>query len=183
MILRFGQLSALALTSIFILSSCAANTVPTTPTSQGFGQSASDGQRTGWDVRIANASKLPNVTCPVRFTGGCGSVSKSEGAEFAACYGPKGRECDPSNAGKVKWSGFSCLAKSKTCRKPIKQLTSTWTGPFKCHPQDGCRGTFELLTIKPGPGLKETAKYLYMQEEEACASPCIVKYIGLSVGP
>lgn len=152
------------------------------PTSQGF-QSASADQRSDWDVRLVNVSKLPNVTCPVRFTGGCGTVSKSRGALFAACYGRKGRECDPSNAAAVKWSGYSCLAASKICKHPIKQLKSTWTGPYKCHPEDGCKGNFELLTIKPGPGLKETKKYVYMQEERACATPCIVKFIGLSVGP
>src|SRR5579883_2214809 len=92
--------------------------------------------------------------------------------------------CAKSDAGKVKWSGVVCLAKGPTCKGPIKVLTAKWSGPFKCKASDKCKGTFELDTIKPGPGLKETSKYLYKQDIHICkGASCQDAYIGLDVGP
>ena len=73
----------------------------------------------------------------------------------------------------------SLLGKGITCKKPIKQLTAKWTDPFKCKMQ----GTYELDTIKPGTGLKETSSYLYKPNIHICAAPCENVYVGLNVGP
>jgi hypothetical protein len=76
------------------------------------------------------------------------------------------------------------LAKGATCKKPIKQLTAAWSGPFKCKAKDKCTGTYELDTISPGPGLKQTKSYLYKQDIHICASAsCEDAYVGLNVGP
>ena len=55
------------------------------------------------------------------------------------CYGPSSDPCSKSNAGNYTWSGIVCDAKGKTCKKPIKQLTAKWTGPFKCRKKDKCK--------------------------------------------
>ncbi len=182
MILRLSRWFALALTSALVLSACAAKTGPTMPNAPGFSESASVGHQSAWDMRVANPSAQPNATCPKRFAGGCHTVSKANGLELGWCYGPKADPCGKSNAGTVKWSGPVCLAKGKACRA-IKQMTAKWTGPYKCTKKIGCKGTWELDTITPGSGLQETSKYLYRQEIKSCAASCIVKYIGLNVGP
>jgi hypothetical protein len=183
MIRRLGPWFALTLTSALVLSACAAKTGPTIPNAPGLSDSASGGLQSGWDVRIMNPSALPNATCSSRFTGGCFTVSKSKGLEIGWCFGPKMNPCSKSDAGSVKWSGVVCKAKGKSCPGPIKQMKAKWTGPFKCTAKLHCKGTWELDTITPGSGLKETSTYAYKQTIKSCASPCIVKYIGLDVGP
>lgn len=180
---RLSQWSALALASMLALSACAGTTGPTMPSAPGFNQSASVVAQSAGEPHVANASVQPNVTCPKRYLD-CDSVSKTKGAELIWCYGPTSDPCGKSDAGKVKWSGVVCLAKGATCKGPIKQLTAKWSGPFKCKSQDKCKGTFELDTIKPGPGLKETSKYLYKQDIHLClGSSCEDAYVGLNVGP
>jgi hypothetical protein len=180
----------LALASGLALSACAANTVQTMPSAQGLAESASAGYQSVADLRVLNANMQPNVTCPKRFSGGCYTVSKSKSVELGWCYGKKGNECEPSNAGDAKWSGLICLAKGKGCPGPIKELTAKWTGPFSCSTYHlKCKGTFELDTITPGPGLSETKQFLYKQVVRACGSlnggtpTCSVKVVGMNVGP
>ena len=100
------------------------------------------------------------------------------------CYGPSSSQCSETNM--VTWSGVVCDAKGKTCKKPIKQLTAAWTGPFKCKKKDKCasKGYYELDTLTPGPGLKVTTKYVYKQDIHYCVSSasCGDVYIGLNVG-
>ena len=122
-------------------------------------------------------------TCPKRFLD-CDTVSAKHGALLIWCYGPSSDPCSDSDAGDVTWSGVVCLAKGATCKKPIKQLTAAWSGPFKCKAKDKCTGTYELDTITPGPGLKQTKSYLYKQDIHICASAsCEDAYVGLNVGP
>ncbi len=176
---RWHTLATLTMT--VVLSACAGGAVPTTPLSAS-GQTAAGFQ--GADrAQVANPALEPDTTCPQRFLD-CATVSKTKGAEIIWCYGPQSDPCSDSNAGKVKWSGVVCLAKGPTCKGPIKVLTAKWSGPFKCKASDKCKGTFELDTIKPGPGLKQTSKYLYKQDIHICkGASCEDAYIGLDVGP
>jgi hypothetical protein len=51
-------------------------------------------------------------------------------------------------------------------------------------PVDQCKGTFELDTITPGPGLEQTNAYKYKQDSHIClGSKCADAYLGLNVGP
>jgi hypothetical protein len=181
MISRLSRLAAPAiLTSALVaLSACGGSTVPSTP---GSAQNAAVGHTGAALERAALMYVSPNATCPARYVA-CETVSKKSGLEALWCYGPKSDPCSHSDAGKVKWTGVVCLAAGKTCAKPIKELTGTMTGPYKCKPSDKCHGTWELDTIKPGPGLKETQQYLYKQDVRACRTPCINSLVGLNVGP
>jgi hypothetical protein len=190
MILRLGQWFALALTSALVLSACAARTGSTMPSAPGFGAAASIGQSVP-DLRIINLNALPNAAkCPMKkFTGGCQKVSKSKGLELGWCYTTHSKKendaCTNSNAGAATWTGVICAAKGSTCKKATKVMTAKFTGPYSCKKyKAGCKGTFELDAISPGPGLKTTPHYLYKQAVKACGTPgCITKYVGLSVGP
>lgn len=181
MILRLSRLSGLAL-SAFVVSGCVVNNGSTMPGAPGFSPSAAPGYQSAQGLRVVNPSAQPMVTCPQRYLD-CVTVSKKKGADLIWCYGPSSDPCAHSKAGKVKWSGIVCVAKGKTCKKPIKQLTAKWSGPFKCKAQDKCTGTFELDTIKPGPGLKETKRYVYKQDIHISCSGCADAYVGLNVGP
>jgi hypothetical protein len=181
MISRLSRLAALGtlMSALVALSACGGSTVPSTPASS---QNAGAG---GTSVALERAAVMiaqPDVTCPTRYVA-CGKVSKKNGLEALWCYGPKSDPCSHSNAGKVKWSGIVCLAAGKSCAKPIKELTGTMSGPYKCKPSDKCHGTWELDKITPGPGLKETKQYLYKQDVRACGSPCDISLVGLDVGP
>jgi hypothetical protein len=177
---RLRWLPALtALTSILLLTSCVGSNSSALPNSQGISQAASVGALSELQHIVILKSR-PNVSCPKRFTLGCDTVSLSTGLQITVCYGP----CSQSNAKLVTWSGFVCMAKGLTCPNPIKQLTGAWTGPFKCKPKDQCKGTYELDTITPGPGLKQTQAYKYKQDSHVClGSKCEDAYIGLNVGP
>jgi hypothetical protein len=180
MISRLSRSAAPAiLTSALVaLSACGGSTVPSMP-------SSSQNTVVGAHVALEQAALMnaqPNTSCPSRFYA-CGKVSKKKGLEAIWCYGPKSNPCSKSNVAKVKWSGIVCLAAGKTCKNPIKELTGAMTGPYKCKASDKCHGTWELDTITPGPGLKETNKYLYKQDVSICRSPCQTLLIGLDVGP
>lgn len=182
MTLRLICFRALALASALAVSACAGNGY-VTPSALGAGQPGSAALASGWASQLVSPNAQPNVTCPRRYKD-CVQASKSKSVELLWCYGPVSDPCSRSDAGKVKWSGYVCLAKGRTCRKPIKQLTASWSGPFKCKAQYKCKGTFELDTLKPGPGLKETKKYLYKQDVHICkGASCEDEYIGISVGP
>lgn len=180
MISRLSRLAAPAIiTSAFvILSACGGSTVPSMP---GSNQSAAIGSESVALEQAAMIIAQPNATCPKRFVA-CGTVSVKNGLEAIWCYGPKNDPCSKSDVGKVKWTGVVCLAAGKTCAKPIKLLTGKMTGPYKCKPSDNCHGTWELDTITPGPGLKETKQYLYKQDVRACRTPCLISLVGLNVG-
>jgi hypothetical protein len=183
MIPRLSRWAALVtVTSALVLSACAGGTWSSMPSVPGSSQSASIGPQSGYQPGIAHLNVQPNATCPKRFVA-CVTVSKTEGVQLIWCYGPKADPCSKSDAAKGKWSGIVCTAAGKTCKKPVKQLTASWSGPFKCKPEDDCKGNFELDTIKPGPGLKETNKYIYKQDSHFCVGTrCEDKYIGLDVG-
>jgi hypothetical protein len=181
MIPRLGWWTALAALTpaMLVLSSCAGGNWSTLPNSPGVSQVASVGAISVEQPHIAVQNGQSNVTCPKRYLA-CVTVSQSTGAQIIFCYGP----CTKSRAGDVTWSGIVCGAKGATCKKPIKQLTGTWTGPFKCRPKDQCKGTFELDTITPGPGLEQTKAYKYKQDSHIClGSKCADAYLGLNVGP
>lgn len=172
-------------TAAFALSACAGGNLSTAPSVQGFDQSAPVGGDNVAPSGIAILNAQPNVTCPKKYTL-CVTVSKKKGLAQSWCYGPAGfagHPCEHSDAGKAKWSGVVCKAKSKTCKKPIKELTATWSGPFKCKGNDGCKGTYEVDTFNPGPGLKVTNKYIYKQYIHACVgTKCKVLRIGINIG-
>jgi hypothetical protein len=181
MISRLSRLAAPAvLTSALVaLSACGGSTVPST---SGSSQGAAV---RGANVALEQAAIMnahPNATCAKKYVD-CETVSKSKGLGLLWCYGPKSDPCSKSDAGKVKWTGVVCLAAGETCKNPIKQLTGKMTGPYKCKPSDDCHGTWELDTISPGPGLKETKQYIYKQDVRACRTPCLSSLVGLNVGP
>jgi hypothetical protein len=180
MISRLSRLAAPAIlaSALVALSACGGSTVPSTP---GSSQNAAVG---GAGVALEQAALMnvrPNATCSHKYVA-CETVSKSKGLELEWCYGPKSDPCSHSNAGKVKWTGVVCLAAGKGCSKPIKQLTGKMTGPYKCKPSNDCHGTWELDTITPEAGLKETKQYIYKQDVRSC-SPCDSSLVGLDVGP
>jgi len=184
MISRLRQWPSIAtLTSALMLSACAGGAGPSAPNATGFGQAGRAGLLGSYQPHIANTNAQPNTSCPTRFVE-CVTVSVKTGAELIWCWGPESDPCGDSDAGKVKWSGIVCTAQGSTCKAPIKQLTASWSGPYKCKPSDKCKGTFELDTLKPGPGLKETSKYVYKQDIHVCTSKsdCENEYIGINVG-
>jgi hypothetical protein len=184
MIPRLNRWAALvALTpAVLALAACAGGNSLTMPNAQGYSQVASANARNA-DRPLAIQNAHPDVTCPKRYLQ-CFTVSKKKGALLDWCYGPPSDPCSKSNARKVTWSGVVCLAKGKTCKKPITPLTAAWTGPFKCQTKDKCKGTFELDTITPGPGLKQTQSYAYKQDIHIClGSDCEDVYVGMNVGP
>jgi hypothetical protein len=164
----------------FALSACAGG-MSTTPNAQGSNQSASTGAPDAERPQIANSIVSLRRSCPGQYVD-CFTVSKSKGAKIIWCLGAASDPCGNSDAGSAKWSGKACLAKTPTCKKAIKQLTAKWSGPFKCKAKDKCMGTYELDTLRPGPGLKVTKQYLYKQDIHLCASgSCADYYIGLNV--
>ncbi len=166
----------------FALSACAGNNLSPTPNVEGFNQAASAGAEIGARPGLMTLNAQPNVKCPTKYLD-CDTVSKKNGLVLNWCIGPSTNPCSKSSAGNYTWSGVVCDAKGKTCKKPIKQLTAAWTGPFKCKKKDKCKGTYEVDTITPGPGLKVTTKYAYKQDVHVCASSgCQDVYIGLNVG-
>jgi hypothetical protein len=166
--------------AMLALTACAGGNWSAVPSAQGSSQIASVGVN---QAHIAILNAQPNVTCPKQYLD-CDTVSQKHGALLIWCYGPSSDPCSDSDAGEVTWSGVVCLAKGGTCKKPIKQLTAAWSGPFKCKAKDKCKGTYELDTISPGPGLKQTKSYLYKQDIHICASAsCEDAYVGLNVGP
>ncbi len=173
---------ATLMAAAFALSACAGNNLSATPNVEGFNQAASAGADIGTRSGITILGAQPNVKCPKQYLD-CETVSKKKGLALMWCYGPSSAQCSETN--QFTWSGIVCGAKGKTCKKPIKQLTAKWTGPFKCRKKDKClsKGYYELDTIKPGPGLKVTTKYVYKQDIHICASgSCQDAYIGLNVG-
>jgi hypothetical protein len=183
MIIRLSRWSALTLMSAITLSACA-GIGSTVPAAGGLGQSESAASQSRWEPQLSkDTNAQPNVTCPKRYFA-CVTVSKSKAIGLVWCYGPASDPCSKSDAGKVKWSGVVCLAKGPTCKGPIKQLTAKWSGPFKCTKNQKCRGTYELDTIRPGPGLKETSRYLYKQVVSICkGASCASRTLGFNVGP
>ncbi len=172
-----------ALTSaILSLTACSGGNLSAVPNAQGSSQVASAGGQNFDRPQIAILNAQPDVTCPTKYLT-CDTVSAKNGLLLIWCYGPSSDPCGNSNAGKVSWSGYVCLAKGKTCKKPISQMTAAWTGPFKCKSKDKCKGTFELDTITPGHGLKQVKGYAYKQDIHICAgASCEDAYIGLNVG-
>jgi hypothetical protein len=184
MILRLSRWPALALTSALALSACAGAGGPAVPSQPGFSQAASVARHSVWAPSIANPVLELAQKCPERFTH-CITVPRTKSVELIWCYGPESDPCGDSDAGKAKWSGVVCLAKGATCKGPIKLLTAKWSGPFKCKSSE-CTGTYELDTITPGAGLKETKTYLYKQDIHLCpksGGSCEDEYIGINVGP
>ena len=174
---------ATLMVAAFALSACAGNNFSTTPNVEGFNQAASAGADIGARPGITILNAQPTAKCPTRFSAGCFTVSKKNGAVIRWCIGPASNPCSKSTAGNYTWSGVVCKAKGKTCKRAIKELTATWSGPFKCKRKDKCKGTYEVDTLKPGPGLKITTKYVYKQDIHVCAgSSCQDVYIGLNVG-
>ncbi len=172
----------LAMVAAFALSACGGGNVSTTPSVQSFNQSAGIGADNLTRPSVTTLNVQPNVKCPKKYLTGCDTVSKKKGLVIHVVLGTKKHPCADTN--KVTWSGVVCDAKGKTCKKPIKQMTAAWSGPFKCKKKDMCgsKGYFELDTITPGKGLKPTKKYVYKQDIHYCAgSSCGDVYIGLNV--
>ncbi len=162
-------------------SACAGG-LSTTPNAQESNKGRSAGADLGARLGIAALSAGRHVNCPKKYVT-CYTVSKKAGLTIAWCYGSASNPCVHSHADKASWSGIVCTAKGQTCKKPVKHLTATWSGPFKCKTKDPCRGTYELDTLAPGPGLKRTRSYVYKQDIHACAGRnCQDVYIGLNVG-
>lgn len=166
----------------FVLAACSGANLSAVPNAQGL-QAASAGATNLDQPHVAISGARPDVTCPARYLD-CGTVSLKHGALFIWCWGPSSNPCSKSDAGKVTWSGVVCKAKGKTCKGPITQLTAAWSGPFKCKSKDKCKGTFELDTLTPGHGLKQTKYYTYKQDIHVCSgASCQDVYVGLNVGP
>lgn len=175
-------MQAILIAAAFALSACAGGGLSTTPSTQGSSQAPSGGADNGARLDIAAPYAYPNVKCPKKYLT-CYTASKKTGLAIAWCYGAASNPCVRSHADKASWSGIVCTAKGQTCKKPIKQLTAKWSGPFKCRKKDQCRGTYELDTLAPGPGLKRTITYVYKQDIHACVGKnCQDVYIGLNVG-
>jgi hypothetical protein len=71
-------------------------------------------------------------------------------------------------------------------------MTGAFSGPFQCNPnvglcEGGTSGTYEVDTITPRPGLKQTQRYIYEQDAHLCVisepSKCNDAYLGFNVGP
>jgi hypothetical protein len=184
MIFYFSRwaIPATLMVSALALSACGGNNLSAAPNVQGFNQAPAGADAIVWPgVAILNPQFNP--TCPKKYDE-CLTVSKKKGLEMGWCYGPVNDPCAHSDAAKAKWSGIVCKAKSKKCSKPIKELTAKWTGPFKCKGKDACKGTYELDTITPGPGLKVSKKYVYKQDIQACVGKkCQKNLIGINIGP
>lgn len=178
-------LPATLMIAAFVLSACAGG-MSTTPNAQGLNQARIVGASSAERPQLANPNLLPSGSCPKQFTY-CVTISKKHGFNLIWCYGPTSNPCGNSDAGKAKWSGVVCLSKTKTCKNPIKQITAKWSGPYNCQSSDDCVGTYELDALKPGPGLKQTGKYLYKQDVHICpkkgADKCEVIPLGINVGP
>src|SRR5580658_2226106 len=116
--------------AMLALTACAGGNWSTVPSAQGSSQIASVGAKSVNQAHIAILNAQPNVTCPKRYLD-CDTVSQKHGALLIWCYGPSSDPCSDSDAGEVTWSGVVCLAKGAACKKPIKQLTAAWSGPFK----------------------------------------------------
>ncbi len=180
MITRHSRLAApAALLAAYALSACAGGNSPTTPSVQGFEPAVSVGADNAAAPAMAILNAKPNVNCPARFYD-CTTVSQKNGAVVMWCSGTRKKPCKETN--KYTWSGIVCVANGPTCKKPIKQLTAKWSGPFKCKPKDKCKGTYVLDTLTPGPGLKVTKKYIYKEEIRMCAgTACTEDYSGINV--
>jgi hypothetical protein len=180
---RLGRWAAPASLTLaaFVLSACAGGNI--TPNAQGLTQARTGGALNAERPQIANSKLFPSASCPTSLYLDCVTISKKTGAKLVWCYGPSSNPCGDSDAGKAKWSGLACLAKTKACKKPFKPIKTKWTGPFTCKTQDKCTGTYELDTLTPGPGLKVTQDYLYKQHIEICpkGGSCESTYIGINV--
>ncbi len=184
MVSRLIRLTAPAIlaSATLAMSACAGSNWSTMPNAQGSSQVASAGARSAGHSKVA-LNAQGNAACAKRYIE-CVTVSLKHGAELLWCWGPSSDPCSDSDAGEVTWSGVVCLAKGATCKKAIKQLTAKWTGPFKCKAKDKCTGTYELDTIKPGAGLKQTKSYTYKQDIHVCSgTSCQDAYVGMNVGP
>ncbi len=173
------SLPAALLIAALMLCACARGDLSTVPSVQGVNQAAPVGADSAAAPSITHRNARPNVDCPTRFYD-CTTVSLKNGAVIMWCSGTRKKPC--KNTNKYIWSGIVCLAKGATCKKPIKQLTAKWSGPFTCKPKDKCKGTYVVDTLTPGPGLKVTKKYIYKQEIRMCAgSACTHDYSGINV--
>lgn len=173
---------AIVMVAAFALSACGGGNVSTTPSVQGFNQGAGTGADNLTRPGVTMLNAQPNAKCPKKYLA-CDTVSKKKGLVIMWCYGPSSAACSETNS--ITWSGVVCDAKGKTCRKPTKVMTATWSGPFKCRKKDKCssKGYYELDTITPGKGLKTTKKYAYKQDIHYCSgSSCGDVYVGLNVG-
>ncbi len=181
---RFSRWAAPAIITLAALGLAAcAGGMSTTPNAQGVTQASSAGALGAERPQIANSNVALTGSCPSSYLS-CVTVSKKKGADITWCYGPGSDPCSDSNAGKGKWSGLVCLAKTSQCTKPIKQLKAKWSGPFKCKAKNKCMGTYELDKLIPGPGLKVTQQYLYKQHIHLCIKStggCQDAYIGINV--
>lgn len=182
MLPRFTLAALAALASAITFSACAGGTLSPATSGSAAGQLAPAGALSSDRLSTLNpmAQALP-AACPKEYLY-CEMVSLKNGLVLQWCDGSKKDPC--ADTGKYKWSGFVCDAKDATCKKPITEPTAAWTGPFKCKAKDKCTGTYELDTLTPGKGLKQTKQYLYKQEIQICkGTKCQHAYIGLNVGP
>ena len=178
--------SAAALTSVLLLlAACAGGSV--TPNAAGSTQSTPLGvQHIAGQNRVAIAARdrvtaigvHPN-TCPKRFPDGCYVVSLTNGASIIWCYGPPSAPCADTDL--HGWGGVVTTAKDQ----PTTKMSAYWTGPFPCTvsecPGDPS-GTYVLDNITPGPRLRQTDKFHYVESVCEDAS-CVWPAIGLLVGP
>jgi hypothetical protein len=182
MLPRLTLAALVTLASALTLSACAGGTFSPVPSGNAAGQLAPAGSLSFDRLSTLNSTVLANATkCPKQYIY-CEMVSLKNGLVLMWCDGTKKDPCKDTSD--YKWSGYVCDAKTPTCKKPITELTAAWTGPFKCKAKDKCTGTYELDTITPGKGLKQSKTYIYKQEIHVCkGTKCQSAYIGLNVGP
>ncbi len=128
--------------------------------------------------------------CPMKFTQDCYTVSASTGLVIDWCVSSGPKSCDLT--GQYSFSSTVCLAKSFACGKPTRQITGAFSGPFQCNPsiglcEGGTSGSYEVDTITPRPGLRQTRRYRYQQDARICliSNPgdCSDAFLGFNVGP
>ena len=141
---------------------------------------------------MAFANGVPiqrDAKCPAKFTQGCYTVSASAGLVIDWCISTASAPCSLTNS--YAFSSILCSAKSFICGKPTRKMSGAFSGPFQCNPniglcEGGVSGSYEVDTITPRPGLRQTRKYLYEQDAHICLisepSYCYDSYLGFNVG-
>jgi hypothetical protein len=131
-----------------------------------------------------------DAKCPIKFNQGCYTVSASTGLVIDWCVSSGSASCNLTS--QYSFNSTVCLAKSFACGRPTGKMTGAFSGPFQCSPsiglcEGGTSGSYEVDTITPRPGLRQTRKYLYEQDARICpiSNPgnCSDAFLGFNVGP
>jgi hypothetical protein len=170
---------AALMSGLFAITACAGGDWPSPPAAGGQVGAQVVGQVTALNYYRSNQAQC----LAKKFPTGCYTVSLKSGLKVAWCDGPASDRC--LYTVNYKWRGNVCRSNAEVCN-PIKQMTTAWKGPYECVPSvcgSGVGGAYELDTITPGEGLKQTKRYVYKQDIQYCAgSSCEDATIGLNVG-